>query len=426
VRDPDDERTQGRVRVRILIVTGIFPPDIGGPATYVPQIATALAERGHQLTVLTLCDDVDVHDNAYPFRVVRLARRLFKPWRWLLTVVRLIQAGLRADVLFVNGLALEAVLANTLLRKPMVHKVVGDLAWERATNRGWVEDGFEEFQAARYSLGVEALRRLRTWWTRHADKVIVPSQYLARWVVGWGVPAERIVVIYNMAESLSPPLMQGKGRDEGAAPVRGPQPLQIPLTTPVKLVTVGRLVAWKRVDKVIEAITRLREVGLVIIGDGPERASLQELARTLDLTDRIYFAGQRCKKETLALMAACDLSVLNSTYEGLPHMILEAMSLGLPVVATAVGGTPEVVRDGENGRLIAVTNDAMLRNALLELASSPSERQHLADGARQTAKRFCFPAGIKETEAVLMNVASANHGKLSCSHGSDDVKTGQE
>ena len=60
--------------MRILIVTGIFPPDIGGPATYVPQIATALAERGHQLTVLTLCDDVDVHDNAYPFRVVRLAR----------------------------------------------------------------------------------------------------------------------------------------------------------------------------------------------------------------------------------------------------------------------------------------------------------------------------------------------------------------
>ena len=71
------------------------------------------------------------------------------------------------------------------------------------------------------------------------------------------------------------------------------------------------------------------------------------------LSDRVYFAGQRNKEETFALMAACDLFVLNSSYEGFPHVVLEAMCAGLPVVATEVGGTPELVRDGENGLLIS-------------------------------------------------------------------------
>ena len=88
-------------------------------------------------------------------------------------------------------------------------------------------------------------------------------------------------------------------------------------------------------------------IGLVIVGDGSERKRLEGVANTLDVADRVYFAGQASQAETIRLMAACDFFVLNSTHEGLPHVVLEAMSLGLPVVATAVGGTPEVVCDGE-------------------------------------------------------------------------------
>jgi glycosyltransferase involved in cell wall biosynthesis len=370
--------------MRILIVTGIFPPDIGGPATYVPQVAAALAERGHQITVITLSERVDGHDDTYPFRVVRLQRRLFKPWRWLRTVMQLMQLGRKADVLFVNGLAMETVLANAVLRKPIVQKVVGDLAWERSTNRGWVKAGFEDFQKARYSLKVETLKALRAWWTRHADTVIVPSLYLARWVLGWGVPEDKIVVIYNALE-----------------PYHEIQRAIAPLQTLVKLVMVSRLVPWKRVDRVIEAIVSRDDTGLVIIGDGPERRYLEELARTLQVTERVYFAGQLCKEETLAIMATCDLFVLNSSYEGFPHVVLEAMSLGLPVVATAVGGTPEVIRDHENGALIAPMADGVLSETLWKLASSPSERRRLACEAMLTVERFRLAAMVEQTEAVL-------------------------
>ena len=143
---------------KVLIVTGIFPPDIGGPATYIPQLACALAERGHEIKVLTLSDHLGYDDTHYPFPVVRLQRRLFKPWRWLCTVAKLIRMGRDANILYVNGLFLESWAASVFLRKPTVQKVVGDFAWERATNWGWVKDNFEDFQKKRYGLKIQALK----------------------------------------------------------------------------------------------------------------------------------------------------------------------------------------------------------------------------------------------------------------------------
>jgi glycosyltransferase involved in cell wall biosynthesis len=372
--------------VRILIVTGIFPPDIGGPATYVPQIAEGLAQRGHAVTVVTLSDRLDHEDGGYPFRVIRLPRRAFRPWRMGRTVLALLRLGRRADVLFVNGLALESVLANFVLRKPLVMKVVGDLAWERATGRGWTADDFETFQRRCYGLRIELLKALRSWWTRRADRVIVPSRYLARWVVGWGVPAEKIVVIYNAVE-----------------PVDGVEPLPVPLKTPIKAVTVGRLVPWKQVDGLIEALREIHELGLVVVGDGPERPRLERIAQELGVSGRVYFAGQRSKRETLSLMEACDLFVLNSTYEGLPHTVLEAMALGLPVIATAVGGTPEVVRDGETGLLIHSGNRA-LEKTLYALVTDEKTRRRLGEKSKKWVREhMSFQVMVTSTEKVLQS-----------------------
>lgn len=370
--------------MRILMTTGIFPPDIGGPATYVPRIAEALAMRGHRVTVVTLSDRLDHDDTKYPFRVARFSRRTFKPWRWLRTAFKLIGLGRNADLWFVNGLAMEAAATNLVLRRPLLQKVVGDLAWERATNRGWVRDSFEDFQRKHYGLKVEALKALRSWWTRKAHKVIVPSLYLARWIVRWGVPEERIAVICNALDPL----------DEI-------HPAEVPLQTPVKVVTVGRLISLKRIDQVIEAIARLNDVGLVVVGDGPEHGSLKGLARALGIAGRIYFAGLRSQAETLSLMAACDLFVLSSTHEGFPHVVLEAMSLGLPVVTTAVGGVPEMIRDGDNGRLVSPSDAQALYEALSRLLSAPSERQLLANRALQTLERFRLDRMVEETEALF-------------------------
>jgi len=373
--------------MHVVVVSGIFPPDIGGPATYVPCISSELVERGHKITVVTLSDTLDHDGRSYTFPVHRIRRSLFKPARFLITVLCTLRAGRTAQVLYVNGLYLEAVVANFLLRKALVQKIVGDWAWEWATNKGWVKDTFEEFQTGRYDLKIEFLKALRNFCARLADAVIVPSEFLARAVANWGVSESKITVIYNAVEL--------------------PSPISslIPLSTRFKIVTVGRLVPWKHIDHLIEALTECDEAGLVIVGDGPERSRLEELARARQLSERIFFAGQRSKEETLAIMAACDLFALNSSYEGFPHVVLEAMSAGLPVVATAVGGTPEIVRDGENGLLIPPNVNGALSKILIRLLTSSEERHRLAVGAHATTERFRRSAMIDATEAALRDLA---------------------
>jgi glycosyltransferase involved in cell wall biosynthesis len=365
------------------MVTGIFPPDIGGPATYVPVMSSELVKRGHKLTVVTLTDTLQHDDRSYSFPVLRIQRQTFKPWRFLLTVAAILRHGRHAQVLYVNGLHVEATIANFFLRKPLVQKIVGDWAWERATNKGWVTDSFEEFQRRAHDFKVEMLKALRRFCARRADAVVVPSQYLARAVAGWGASPSKTIVIYNAVELPSSP------------------PSTIPLSARIKVVTVGRLVPWKKVDHLIEAIAECKETGLVVVGDGPERSRLEELVRARQLADRVYFAGQRSKAETLSLMAACDVFVLNSIYEGFPHVVLEAMSVGLPVVATEVGGTPELVRDGENGLLISPNANGELSKTLMKLVSSSEERQRLAAGAQETTQRFQRSPMIEATEAAL-------------------------
>jgi len=374
---------KNRPQLDVLIVTGIFPPDIGGPASYVPEISGELLKRGHKVTVVTLSDTLDHDDRSYSFRVHRIRRSFFKPLRFLLTAMGIFREGQDAQVLYVNGLYLESVVANFFLHKPLVQKIVGDWAWEKATNKGWVKDTFDQFQKRRYGWRVELLKSLRSFCTRKADTVIVPSHYLSNAVTYWGVSASKVVVIYNAVELSS------------AAPSA------IPLSTRLKIVTVGRLVPWKQINHIIEAILEWEDAGLVIVGDGPERPRLENLAREYRVTDRVYFAGQRSKEEMSALMSACDVFVLNSSYEGFPHVVLEAMSAGLPVVATAVGGTSELVHDGENGLLIPPNTNGALSKTLLKLLSSSEERHRLTAGAKHTIEGFRRSVMIEQTEAVL-------------------------
>ena len=232
--------------MRVLITTSIFPPDIGGPATYVPLIAHALHDRGHEVTVLASSDRANMAaTEAYPFEVVRVNREESRFTRGLNLVRAAVIRGSGADVIFGNSTSmLEPALASRLLGKPYVLKVVGDGAWETARRRGWTEMSFDEFQETRASGRAEALRRLRTWHVRRARSVIVPSRYLAAVVQRWGVGDDRIEVVPN-----------------AVAPINGIEPAHLPFEAETKLVSVGRLVPWKHVDGVIEALPSLQSPG---------------------------------------------------------------------------------------------------------------------------------------------------------------------
>jgi glycosyltransferase involved in cell wall biosynthesis len=374
--------------VRILIASGIFPPDIGGPATHVPLVARGLVARGHAVTVVTQRDGGGAPETR-PYRVVTVDRA--QPgWRRRLQVVRTLRRLARnADVVLSAGLEFEAVLANGALRRPLVHRVVGDRVWERAVVTGRVTEAFETFQTSRHGLRLATLRAFRSWSIRRSDRVIVPSRFLARCVAGWGVPEERLAVVRN-----------------GVEPLDGLRPEAPPLDARPRLATHARLVPWKRVDWLIDTLRSVDGAGLLVIGDGPERERLAAHAGALGVARRVCFAGRCPRAEALALVAACDLFVLPSTYEGFPHAVLEAMSLGVPVVATAVGGTVEIVTDGVNGRLVPAADPGALHEAIATTLAAPATRARLAAGGRATAARFGIDAMVAGTEAVLAEAAA--------------------
>ena len=370
--------------MKILLTTGIFPPDIGGPATYVPFMAEALVRNGHDVTVVCLADDPQASPGRYPFRLVRLPRREPRFARLARTVLRLAREGRGADVVFGNGLLLEVGLAAAMLRAPLVLKVVGDWAWERATNAGATSRRFEEFQLRGDRGGGSWAARLRSLMVRRGQAVIVPSEYLARWVAGWKVAPERIHVVYN-----------------AYLPEEAPEIAVRPLATSRIIVSVGRLVPWKRVDQLIEIVAAHPSIGLAIVGDGPERAGLEELVSLLGVRGRVHFTGRLGRPATLALISAADLFVLNSTYEGFPHVVLEALGLGIPVLATAVGGTPEVVQHGVNGILVSPEDRAGLEAAIVETLNDRAALAGMSCAARASVVRFAPEEMVRQTLGVL-------------------------
>ncbi len=363
-----------------------------------PEVASHLVAQGHAVSVLTLTDPGAVDPASdqvrYSFPVVRIPR--WSGWKRLLriplTIFSIVRHGRGADLLYVNGLALESCLARRLIRKPMVMKVVGDLAWERARTQGLTQLNLDEFQrVASDSPGasqaavsptlptlpgkVRRTAALRSWWTRQADLVIVPSRYLGRIVAGWGLDPGKIEVVYNGVAA--PEDLTGSAAELPAS-----------FAGRKLLVTVGRLVAWKHVDRLIEAVAELDEVALVVVGDGPLKQQLQTLAESAGggVGERVHFAGQVTQQEAMGWMKRADLVVLNSTYEGLPHVIVEACLLGKAVAATDAGGTFEVLEDYPGATRLEPGDSVgglvgQLKEALLGL---PSAREEDAQSSPQS------------------------------------------
>jgi glycosyltransferase involved in cell wall biosynthesis len=169
-------------------------------------------------------------------------------------------------------------------------------------------------------------------------------------------------------------------------------PLDVPRrpsrdTTPVTLLSVGRLRAPKDFLTLVRAMAALEpgSAGLRIAGDGPERAALADEVARLGLESTVELLGTRT--DVAELLAGADVFVLSSDSEGLPMSVLEAMAAGLPVVASAVGGVPEAVRDGETGTLVPPGDSAALAHALRRLVSDPALRDRLGEAGRRRVER---------------------------------------
>jgi glycosyltransferase involved in cell wall biosynthesis len=169
---------------------------------------------------------------------------------------------------------------------------------------------------------------------------------------------------------------------------------------------VGRLRPEKRVDLILAAAATLlseRKLHVVLVGAGPEEAALRDQVREAAIADAVTFLGFRSDATTLA--AGFDVAVLASDREGAPLTLLEYMALGRPIVATSVGGIPEIVEDGRHAMLVPPGDAAALAGAIGRLLGDPTERLRLgAEAAARQAAQFSFDEMTRRVESLYLEL----------------------
>jgi sugar transferase (PEP-CTERM/EpsH1 system associated) len=247
-------------------------------------------------------------------------------------------------------------------------------------------------------------RRWRYWLNRITapltDRVICVAERVASFAAHTiGISPDKLVVIHNGI-----PLGDFQPGDRAVARAS----LGIPPSTCV-VGTVGRLHPVKGTSYLLQAFADLApdhaEAILLLVGDGPQRAQLQELVRCLENPERVQFLGNR--SDVSRLLHAMDVFVLASVWEGMPNVALEAMAVGLPVVATAVGGTPEAVVDGETGLLVPPRDPGGLARAIARLLRDPELRRKMGQaGRRRVEQHFSVERMVYQTERLYEELLS--------------------
>ena len=372
--------------MNVLVVSGIWPPDVGGPASHAPELAELLRGRGHGVEVVTTADSAPA---AREYPIHWISRRLPRGLRHAAVASSIARHARASDVVYATSMLGRATLAASVARRPVVVKLVADEAYERARRFGLFDGDLDEFQLFEGGLRVRVLRSSRDRALRRVDHLACPSAYLAALAVGWGVPEERVTVIPNAAPSLP------------ALPERDAARARFGLDRPT-LAFAGRVTRQKGLGVALDALAEVDGVALAVAGDGPDLESVRQRASERGLDGRVRFVGLLARDDVLALFRAADASLLSSSWENFPHTVVEALAVGTPVVATAVGGVPELVRDGENGLLVPPGDTTALAAAIRRVVAEPGLRERLAKprrGPSRTSRRKrCTPGSRRSSK----------------------------
>ncbi|MHB1117948.1 MAG: glycosyltransferase family 4 protein [Minisyncoccota bacterium] len=367
--------------MKILIATGIFPPDIGGPATYSKLLADKLPARGFEVVVANFGE----------------VRSLPKIVRHIAYFLKVLWRARECDAVYAQdpvSVGLPAMLATKILRKKFYLKIVGDYAWEQGVQRAGVTDDLDTFsrEYAKYSSFVRFLKRIECHVALSADTIITPSKYLKGIIENWGVPAEKITVIYNGFNA--PVLHEDKATLRKKLGMDG-----------YAILSVGRLVPWKGFEMLIESISALaKEISgarLFIVGSGPDEATLKKKVVDLGLEDRVTFLGTLSREKLFEYIKASDVFVLNTSYEGFSHQLLEVMALGTPIITTPAGGNVEVIKNHKSGILVPYNDRALFEKAIKELRADVKLADTLAVHAQEKVKEFSNERMLDEIARVL-------------------------
>ena len=359
------------------IVTRADP--IGGAQIHVRDLAAAMQRRGHAVIVLTAGRGPFLDDlRANGIRTVVL-RHLVQPIRPLTDVRALRELRAALDDFGPDLVAAHSAKAGVIGR--MAARMLGVPV--TVTTHGWS-----------FTTGVPPLRAAIYRWIERltspfgADKTITVSEYDRQLALRARIlPPDRVVTVHNGMPDIDPSLRADPSR------------------TPPRLVMVARYGPQKDHPTLLWALAGLLDLPweLDLVGDGPQADETRTLAASLGLEGRVHFLGQRMDVDRI--LAGAQASLLVTNWEGFPLSILESMRANLPVIASAVGGVPESVRDGETGYLVPAKNVEVLRDRLRRVLLDPELRLRLGQAGRRVYEQeFTLEHTVSKTIDVYREV----------------------
>lgn len=367
------------MRILHLVIGG----DVAGGQVVALQLARAARERGHDVGFVSPTDG--------PF--LELARREGFDVH-LIDVSRTFRlGGLLALAGLLRRTCTDVLHTHTQIAPNVLGRVAARLAGARVVSHLHIENYFRPNRLAR-----AFHRTLDNATARLCARIVAVSEGTRRALLDQGYPADRIEVVYNGIELDGAPSSDGRLRREFGLPPDAPLVGEI-----------ARLAAVKGQRELIEALVQVPEARAVLIGEdieqgGAYQTELERLAERLAVRERVVFAGYR--SDAPALLADLDLIVLPSSSEGLPIVLLEAMARAKPVIATPVGGTPELVVDGETGLLVPPGDPEALATAIRRLLADPELARRLGETGRERVReRFSASAQAERILALYEEVA---------------------
>jgi len=384
-------------KLKILVATGIYPPAIGGPATTVFKLVKELQRSGgFEVKVITYSKEGARSDGA----VWRVKQKNHLGYFW-----RMWRLARWADIIYVTdtySVGHFAYLIKKLAGKKYILRFAGDSAWEIAAGSGWTADYIIDFIDKTYAdPRIEAIKARRRRIIINADRIIAVSNFIGEVAEKIGAQKERITVIPNavdfQAQNIDPEKVRRIREKYGADGAR-------------ILVTGGRLTPWKGQKMLIKILRKLQEktgqkIKLLVLGEGSELERLKKLAREMELEEAVIFLGGVEQSRMINYFKAADAFVLNTNYEAMSHMIMEAMEAGTPVITSDIGGNRELIENGKTGLLAGYNDRQGFLSAAVKVLTDTEFAGKLAAAAKAEMKNFNWEDSFAKTIETIKETA---------------------
>ncbi len=338
----------------------------------------------------------------FELRIVKFSsvRGLPKVLRHIVYFFKVLRAAKGARFIYAldpTSVGVPACMAAGLLGKKFLLRVGGDYAWEQGTQRFGVTETLDEFIAHRQpNSRVRLMQRVQSFVAHRAACVVSPSEYLAGIIRTWGVSPYRIKVVYSQPELAVSNLFRSDARKK------------LKLHEDEEIIfSSGRLVPWKGFEGLVDAtivVRKERAVRLYIAGEGPGRQTLEQYVQKKDAENFVTLLGQIPQEELGVWLAAADMFVLNTAYEGLSHALLEAFAAHTPVITTPVGGNTELVDDGSTGLLVEHNNIRGLSAAMMRVLMEREFAASMANNAYASLSRFNKDSALQNLSSLFKSL----------------------